>query len=310
MGMGTRNTKATFDTTVITPLGFTASVRRMSLRSDSDSMRVVIRNADIKATLQRFEGGARDPLLTVGMSAGRMRYSDAFSRLALTDAKADISLHPRRRPKRRIAVSASDSLQRAARMRRMRAEIDSANAGREMMDFDVDRDLVGLMRRWSASAHIKAKRARMMTPYFPVRNRITGLDMQISTDSVVIRNTRYRMGKSDFLINGTISNITRALSSRRGSPLEMDFTIKSDTVDINNITSAILAGSAFAEKKSLGQAKAISADASDEAAENVILSGRRHRGSSVCSAFQCKCTARYRRCKRTLCRYMASEAAG
>ena len=91
-------------------------------------MRVVIRNADIKATLQRFEGGARDPLLTVGMSAGRMRYSDAFSRLALTDAKADISLHPRRRPKRRIAVSASDSLQRAARMRRMRAEIDSANA--------------------------------------------------------------------------------------------------------------------------------------------------------------------------------------
>lgn len=270
VGMGTRNTKATFDTTVITPLGFTASVRRMSLRSDSDSMRVVIRNADIKATLQRFEGGARDPLLTVGMSAGRMRYSDAFSRLALTDAKADISLHPRRRPKWRIAVSASDSLQRAARMRRMRAEIDSANAGREMMDFDVDRDLVGLMRRWSASAHIKAKRARMMTPYFPVRNRITGLDMQISTDSVVIRNTRYRMGKSDFLINGTISNITRALSSRRGSPLEMDFTIKSDTVDINNITSAILAGSAFAEKKSLGQAKAISADASDEAAENVM----------------------------------------
>ena len=32
VGMGTRNTKATFDTTVITPLGFTASVQRMSLR--------------------------------------------------------------------------------------------------------------------------------------------------------------------------------------------------------------------------------------------------------------------------------------
>lgn len=270
VGMGARNTEALFDTAVIAPLGFTASVRRLSLRSDSDSMRVVIRDADIKAVLQRFDGGARDPLLTVGMSAGRMRYSDAFSRLALTDATADMSLHPRKRPRRRIAVSAADSLQRAGRVRQMLAQVDSANAGREMMDFDVDRNLVGLMRRWNASAHIKAKQARMMTPYFPVRNRITGLDLQLSTDSVVIRDTRYRMGKSDFLVNGTISNITRALSSRRGSPLEMDFTIKSDTIDINNITSAILAGSAFAEKKSRGQVKALSADASDETAENVM----------------------------------------
>ena len=222
IGMGTRNDATTLDTTVITPLGFTASAQRIAFRSDSDSTRIVLRDADIKALLQRFEGGARD------------------------------------------------ALQRPARLRLRIAQADSANAGKEMMDFDVDRGIVSWMRRWNASAHVKAAGARMMTPYFPVRNRITGLDLEISTDSVVIRDTRYRMGKSDFLLNGTISNITRALSSRRGSPLEMDFTIKSDTIDINNITAAILAGSVFAEKRARGEAMALSADASDEAAENVM----------------------------------------
>lgn len=270
IGMGTRNDATMLDTTVITPLGFTASAQRIAFRSDSDSTRIVLRDADVKALLRRYEGGARDPLLTVGLTAGRLRYTDMFNRLSLTDATADLSLHPRKRRNSRMAISAADSLQRAGRISRRRAEIDSANAGKEMMDFDVDKGLVRWMRRWNASAHIKAARARMMTPYFPVRNRITGLDLQISTDSVVIRDTRYRMGKSDFLLNGTISNLTRALSSRRGSPLEMDFTIKSDTIDINNITSAILAGSVFAEKRARGEARTLSADASDESAENVI----------------------------------------
>ena len=259
IGMGTRNDATTLDTTVITPLGFTASAQRIAFRSDSDSTRIVLRDADIKALLQRFEGGARDPLLTVGLTAGRLRYTDLYNRMSLTDATADMSLHPRKRVRRRMAISAADSLQRSARLRLRIAQADSANAGKEMMDFDVDRGIVSWMRRWNASAHVKAAGARMMTPYFPVRNRITGLDLEISTDSVVIRDTRYRMGKSDFLLNGTISNITRALSSRRGSPLEMDFTIKSDTIDINNITAAILAGSVFAEKRARGEAMALSA---------------------------------------------------
>ena len=73
IGMGTRNDATTLDTTVITPLGFTASAQRIAFRSDSDSTRIVLRDADIKALLQRFEGGARDPLLTVGLTAGRLR---------------------------------------------------------------------------------------------------------------------------------------------------------------------------------------------------------------------------------------------
>ncbi|MFN2901373.1 hypothetical protein ACKUEH_25440, partial [Escherichia coli] len=88
-----------------------------------------------------------------------------------------------------------------------------------------DRSVAALLRKWKATGNIKAKRGRLVTPYFPVRNTLRNLDMTFSTDSVVIRNTRYTLGSSDFLVNGSISNISRALTSRRGSPLKINFDI-------------------------------------------------------------------------------------
>ena len=128
------------------------------------------------------------------------------------------------------------------------------------------------LNHWQASGSVKAVRGRLLTPYFPVRNVMTNIDVEFSTDSLVIRNLRYRMGKSDFLINGRIGNIARALTSRRGSPLEVDFDIKSDTIDINNITSAILAGSAFAQKIDGGTSPAIADSDDDDVIQKSIAS--------------------------------------
>lgn len=239
-----RNTRSILDTTQITPIGFNIKAGRLALRADTDSMAIMLRDASVTATFQRYKQNKRTPLLSMSVGAQRLRYSDVVTRLSLTETDASLTLHPRMR--RRVVVA--DSLRRRV-VRRDSAMVDD---GRENVDFDLDRSLMSWLRHWQASGNVKAKRGRLLTPYFPVRNDITNFDVDFSTDSITINNIGYRMGRSGFLINGKISNIARALTSRRGSPLRMDFNVKCDTININEITSAIMAGSAFAQRTADG----------------------------------------------------------
>lgn len=245
-----RNSSMLLDTSVVTPIGFGIKAGLIALRSDTDSMTVRLRDASVTATLQRYNDNARSPLLTMKVGARSLRYSDLVSRLSLTRPEVSLNLHPR--SIRRVAAQRADT---AALRRRVRS-LDSiaAASGRENVDFDLDRNLMSWLRRWQASGTMKASRGRLLTPYFPVRNMLRNVDVSFSTDSLVIRDMLYRMGKSDFLINGTISNIARALTSRRGSPLDVNFSVESDTIDVNQITSAMIAGSAFAQKMLGGDA--------------------------------------------------------
>ena len=112
----------------------------------------------------------------------------------------------------------------------------------------MDNSIKRVLRRWGAHGTLKADHMRMFTPLFPLRNRISGLNVELSTDSVVIRDTHITLGHSDFNIDGTISNITRALTSRNGSqPIKATFTLTSDSIDVNEIASAVFTGAAFAD---------------------------------------------------------------
>lgn len=100
----------------------------------------------------------------------------------------------------------------------------------------------------------------MFTPYFPVRNRMEHFDVSFSTDSVNIHGVKINVGHSDFLINGSVSNISRALTSRRGSPIKVDFDIHSDSLNINDITDALMKGAVFTEKIQKGEVKIADSD--------------------------------------------------
>ncbi len=66
---------------------------------------------------------------------------------------------------------------------------------------------------------------------------------------MVLRGVRWQAGRSDMKIAGNITNIQRALTSRnRRSSLKVNFSVKSDTVDVNELTVAAFAGAAYAER--------------------------------------------------------------
>lgn len=163
-------------------------------------------------------------------------------------------------------------LARASRPRRPRRDTTASTPPTEKIDYGLDAETTSLMRRWRASGTLTAKRGRVFIPYFPLRNRLTDVSLKFNNDSIVVSHTRYRVGRSDFLIDGTVTNLTRAVTSRSGrQALQVNFRVTSDTIDVNQIAAAVFAGAAFAEKERRGAMIAIADSDDDNVIEQSIV---------------------------------------
>lgn len=279
-GIGARNVASSIDTTQINPIGGAIKAELLTLRSDSDTISLRIRNASVNASLRRYNQNSRAPLLGLSIAADRIRYADALNRVTLRNASVAMQLHPRKkRPlspfmqARYDSVAAlhpdlsTDSILALARPKRTRKF--QSDSTRENFDFGVDGKLRKALRLWQVEGTLKAERGRLLTPFFPLRNRLSNLDMAFNTDSVTLTDTRINSGRSDFTLNGKLNHISRALTSRRGSPITLEFSISSDTVDINQVTDALMAGAAFADKLSKGTVTISNSDNDDAVQQSI-----------------------------------------
>lgn len=279
-GIGTRNVASSVDTSQINPIGGSIKAELLSLRSDSDTINIRIRNASVNASLRRYNSDSRAPLLGLGIAADRIRYADALNRVTLREASVAMQLHPRklRRLSPRMQARydsvaalypdlAPDSILALARPRR--AAGPSSDPNRENIDFGVDGKLRQALRQWQLEGSLKASRGRLLTPFLPLRNRLSNLDMTFNTDSITLSDTRIDCGESDFTLNGKLNNISRAITSRRGTPITLEFSMNSDTININQLTDAILAGAAFADKLTKGTVKISNSDNDDAVQQSI-----------------------------------------
>lgn len=257
------------DTTVVLPMGGALKIGRMRVMSISDSAGMRLRNLDGLLTLNRFKGDGKMPVLTLDATAGRMMAGNPANVFMLSDAKIHVATHkiPERAAMRKAARQSIDSIRRVhpdlspdsvyalalakrrhsgSRQRRVHgAFVDDA----EVIEWGITRGLRTFLTDWSLDGTVQTRDARLFTPFFPLRNRISSLNLHFTTDSVVLRGVRWQAGRSDMKIAGNITNIQRALTSRnRRSSLKVNFSVKSDTVDVNELTVAAFAGAAYAEK--------------------------------------------------------------
>lgn len=281
MGVGCQNTASSADTTLINPIGARIVADRIMFKSQEDSLRVRLRKSTVGATIRRFKGDTKKPQLHLDVATEGAFYADRVNRALLSKALLYVTAHPttftprRSSPyidslRRKYPELSEDSIRTLVINRRQTliqqaAIADSiAVAEGEALDITVDNSLRRLMRRWQAEGVLKAERMRVFTPYFPLRNVLSDLDMKFNSDSMTISETQMRSGRSSLVVNGTISNITKALTSRTGrQPLKMKFTMQGDTIDVNQIAAAAFAGATFAERDTTGLI-AITADTEDE----------------------------------------------
>lgn len=274
LGAGIRNVAQSANKELITPLGASMVIGRLNLMAIEqpanpfatgaaalpDTTTLRLRDVHANASLKRFQDQARVPEMAVDLNAKRIRYADRLNRISFKKPMLSLLLHPQA-PKRGKRMQARiDSLHRlyptlpedslVQMARRLRKHRGGINDGSTQMDFGVDDDTRSLLRKWNASGHVTAEKARLLTPYFPIRNVLTHVDVRFNNDSIIIKNTRYRGGRSDFTINGTLSNLTRALTSKsKRQPLRLSMSIVSDTIDVNELAAAAFAGAAFAQKQ-------------------------------------------------------------
>lgn len=267
VGVGCRNIASSVDTTVVNPIGGNIVVERLDFKSEQDSMRVRLREASIGAVVRRYKGDKHKPQLMLKIGAARAMYGDRLTRALLSDADVKLTVYPqtprvsRRMQGRMDSLRAlypslpADSIYRMAlSLRRHRSTRDTAAiAEGRVMDLEVDNSMRELLRKWEARGSLQAKRVGVFTRMFPLRNRISDLNVRFNSDSVIITDTKYRAGKSDFLINGTISNLTRALTTASTRQrLQVNLNLQSDTIDVNEVAAAVFAGAAFLDTDTTG----------------------------------------------------------
>lgn len=294
LGAGVENRHRGSDTTLVVPLGGAMSIGMLDIKSITDSAGVRIHDLGGHVGVRRFHGDRHLPLITANLEIGRMSAGSLSSRFMLANAHLDATMY--RRPSmvkrykelRQISDSIShrhpdlspDSVYRLAiEKRRQKAGVKSRprvhgelNADDyEVLDWGLSKGMRRFMMNWQLEGSLATRQARFFSPMFPLRNRISELDLDFSSDTIALHNVRCLVGNSDIRLNGLITNIRKALVSKRsGNELKLNFDIKSDTVDINQISAAAFSGSAYAERARKGMAGQIDISADDDSLDEQL----------------------------------------
>ncbi len=243
-GAGTANRKNSADTTEINPFGMTLAMEKLSFDDPADTLRVRLSDASISGSLRRYQGNAKQPQINMSLKLGKLQFGQALNKVSLRDASAGLEVHLREQADNRPKLSEAE---RQAR-KQARADSIAARPKHEHIEIDLGEDNRKLLRNIDFRGHISAKSGRLSTPYFPLKNRLENIDLQFSQDSIHMHDLVYKAGQSDFMLDGTISNLRRALTSRRNNTLGVSLTVVSDTINVNEIVQALFAGTTTAQK--------------------------------------------------------------
>jgi len=135
-------------------------------------------------------------------------------------------------------------------------------------DIDIkDAETGALLRQWTVQGTVKSRSCRVVTPYFPLRTRLQNLDLKFTTNEVTLQNLDVRCGSSRLNFTGKIDGIRRALSTGRGLKIEAE--IIADTLNLNQLLTAIYNGSAYSESSDAYK-NAVTNASDDEHLEQII----------------------------------------
>lgn len=288
IGLGMENGGRPADSLEVVPMGGGIRIARFSAIAAADSMGVRMRGLRGHLMLRQHQGDRLIPEISLDAGMDRLVAGGAPGRAMIRNShlKALAYLRPDRIRQRRETAAIADSLVRiypqlppdsifayAEQIRRSRhgrgirrvgmAVVDSA----EYLDFNMSGTVKRILNDWYIGGEFSAARARLNTPYFPIRNSLEHINLAFNTDSIVIDSLRYRGGRSDMAVNGVISNIRPALLGRRKRPVKLDFEIFSDTLEINELAAGAFSGAAHAELVRRGGASASALTDNDDELE-------------------------------------------
>ena len=106
--------------------------------------------------------------------------------------------------------------------------------------------VINILRNWRLNGSINAQRGRVTTPYFPLQNRLSNINIGFTLDSILIKNTTFNLGESNIKATGNISGIRASLLRGGRAKLRANLNVLSDTLNLNELVLAAIQGGEYA----------------------------------------------------------------
>jgi hypothetical protein len=249
------------DTTQLGRLGGRLGAKNLAV-TDASGTSIELRSTQNGFQMMPKRDNPKIPVLTVSSSNQRITLLTDVNRAILTDASVEASATmtsvERRQRSRALRDSLAkiypdvpeDSLMRMARSRRTSSEVQQEDFAQQDIDIRLDQSLAKYFREWEMHGDIDVRTGIIMTPYFPLRNILRGMQVSFTNDRVDIDSLKVMSGKSGIEAKGNLTGLRRALTGgSRGrssrSAIKLDLDIHTDGMDANEILTAYNTGSQF-----------------------------------------------------------------
>ena len=122
---------------------------------------------------------------------------------------------------------------------------------RQEINIQLGESLMQYYRNWNLEGSLDLGGCSIITPHFPLENRITHLEGRFDNDRIDLTGLRIGSGSSDISATGSVSGFRRMLSGRRGK-LDISLDLDSDFIDLNEIFTALASGENFRDSEKSG----------------------------------------------------------
>jgi hypothetical protein len=227
------------DTVAIVEMSAFARLNNLQLTT-SDSLRLRATKIAALARLSPYTAEPSKPEVNAFVSLDTVRGRAADFAGYIDSTVVTVKICPRAERRRR-QLSADDSIRR-------KTFIDSmvvANRNSSAIEFRLaEGETKQILSDWDISGSFAGKNIRVITPYFPLRTRLSRSSATFTSDKLSIKHTRLQTGRSDMEMSGDIEGIRRALLYN--GRLKAVVSTRIDSIDCNEIVRALAAGSAYA----------------------------------------------------------------
>lgn len=247
------------------PLKATLSMDRINLRG-ADSLAVAVRESANTLTISQSGANSDSRRYSVTSANGTaLVRAPGFGRVSLQGVELSAGAQSRRSTRPERQSGGAGDLRRALMdsLRRMYPEaprdslMELVRAREDLPDYLQERDFRAhdikvefgesireKFRQWTPEASLKVESANVATPILPLRNRITTLECSVNDDKAEISRLLINSGSSTIGLTASFRGLRRLISGRSGSqPMDLDAYVHSRRVNLNELISALAAGS-------------------------------------------------------------------
>ncbi len=201
------------------------------------------------------------PFLNLDSRNKRITLREGVNRFSVRNADLSVAAHPNSAERQIRRKHLLDSLQRVypgvKRDSLFRRAFRRAAGGGTLPDYLSEKDfeksdikiqlgesLADYIKNWDITGHINVDEGLVISPYYPLDNRITGFSGTFSNNAIDLKELSLKSGVSDISAKGRLTGLKRILTSGKGR-LDLDLGISSDVIDVNEILIALNAGKNF-----------------------------------------------------------------